>query len=126
MPHTPTGGPSGAVPDAWRALLARTWYRTMPLALRRSRFLAALYAAHALADASGALLDESGEPVALEDIARSCGAGLETARHHLDAALAAGVLADRSGVLHLVPSAVPDWTAAAELLAADHPTGRTA
>lgn len=53
--RSPTA-PAGAVPATWRALLVGPWHREMPVWLRRSRFLIALYALYLDAAASAGVL----------------------------------------------------------------------
>ncbi|MEF9908627.1 hypothetical protein ACQSMD_33395 [Streptomyces flavovirens] len=128
MPDHPP--PAGAIPDTFLAVLRHQWLPTMPAALRRCRFLAALYAAHRLADASGTLCDRRGRPVPVSDVAYASATSETTAALYLAAAVAAGVLTEQSpDLLALSPGAAPDWEAAAATI--DHhlhptPAGSTA
>ncbi|MEU1674809.1 hypothetical protein ABZ752_22680 [Streptomyces roseifaciens] len=110
---------AGAVPALWRALLTGPWRRAMPVQLRRSRFLVALYVAARLADAAGripALVD--GERLVVL-LARSCATSPATAARYLAAAATAGALTPRPpGGWSLSTTTVPDWTAALHQL--DH------
>ncbi|WP_406380778.1 hypothetical protein [Streptomyces sp. NBC_01618] len=117
--HQPPPPPAGPIPDTFVTVLRHQWAPGMPAPLRRCRFLAALYAAHRLADPFGALRDSSGRPVPVGTIAHASATSETTAARYLAAAVAAGVLAERHpGLLVLVPGAVPDWQAAAAVI--DH------
>lgn len=112
--HQPLPPPTGAIPDTFLAVLRHQWAPTMPAPLRCSRFLATLYAAHRLADISGALCDRRGRPVPTADVAHASATSETTAALYLAAAVAAGVLTERHpGLLTLSPGTVPDWQAAA-------------
>ncbi|MFJ9677527.1 hypothetical protein ACIRP2_05645 [Streptomyces sp. NPDC101194] len=124
----PPPAPAGVIPDTFIAVLRHQWVPNMPAPLRRCRFVAALYAAHRLADPSGALRDSGGRPVPVGAIAYASATSETTATRYLAAAIAAGVLTERRpGLFALAPGAVPDWQAAAAVI--DHhriPAGSSA
>lgn len=118
----PTGRPSaGAVPSAYLGLLTRRWTREMPAFLRHSRFYVLLVVAHDRADSLGNVHALDGRDL-VEDLARSCCLPLAGAARHLTAAVASGVITERSpGHYVLAPAAVPDWNAAVDHLTAPTP-----
>jgi hypothetical protein len=104
------------VPAAYLGLLTRRWTREMPAPLRRSRFFVLLVVAHDRADALGTVRALDGGDV-VEDLARACCLSLTGTVRHLTAAVASGVLTERSpGTYALAPAAVPDWPAALDHL----------
>lgn len=109
----PSAGPVAA---AYLGQLAREWEATMPAVLIRSRFLALLYVLHDRADEVGYLRPRHGADV-VQELAHGACLRTEDAVRYLAAAIAAGVVVRRaSDVLALVPSAVPDWSAAVDHL----------
>jgi hypothetical protein len=101
------------VPALWRELLTGPWRRAMPVRLRRSRFLVALYAAARLADATGRIPDPAAGPDVALLLARTCAASPATAARYLAAATKAGALTEYApGRYALTTTADPDWTAA--------------
>ncbi|WP_329326680.1 hypothetical protein [Streptomyces sp. NBC_01689] len=109
---TPALPSAGIIADVWRALLTGPWARDMPVSLRRSRFLVALYGAAGLADDCGRVADPlDGEPLTVR-LGRACAASPETVARYLAAATAAGLLTERPDGWALSTAAVPVWTAA--------------
>lgn len=116
MPPVPSRGP---VPDVFLSLLSGPWARTMPAGLRRSRFLAWLYGLHAHADPHGWIAAREGTADVADSLARASCARLRDGARFLTAALAAGVVTERTpGRYALVTAVAPDWVAAASVLTA--------
>ncbi|KOU99096.1 hypothetical protein [Streptomyces sp. XY533] len=107
-----------AVADTWRALLTGPWTHTMPVELRRGRFLLVAYVAAGLADATGRIPDPADATEPLTDrLARDCATRPESVARILSAATAAGALTEPApGRYALDTTAVPDWAAALDHL----------
>lgn len=103
--------------------LAWKWTREMPRGLKGG-FLTLLYAARAMASASGELrYARNGKPFRIQDIAGAAGCREQDARRYLEAAALAGVVLvlgerrrGRRTLYALALCPAPDWAAAAEYL----------
>ena len=113
---------SGSVPNAYGNALAWRWVPSMPAALKRSNVHTLLYALRSMASAAGELRFADRKPMRIQDIARAAGCDEKDCRDRLEAAIRAGVVRagerrrGRSALYVIVPTPVPDWSAAVAYL----------
>jgi len=107
-----------AVPVSWRNALSWRWAPEMPRPLKGG-FLTVLYAAGAMADASGRLRFKDGRTITRKQLAGAAGSDLREASRYAHAAVAAGVLGiegeQKNGAAPLyllLLNPCPDWSAA--------------
>ncbi|MFE6379206.1 hypothetical protein [Streptomyces roseolus] len=118
----------GSVAHAYGNALARQWAPALPRPLTGG-FLTLLYALRTLASADGRLrYERDGKAVTLPQIAKACRSDQKDVRDHLEAAVAAGVVAivddghgtggkrGRAVMYSLVLCPAPDWERAAGLV----------
>ncbi|MFG2993982.1 hypothetical protein ACGFZK_32605 [Streptomyces sp. NPDC048257] len=124
---------SGGVPHSFRNILYWRWSRELPRPLKQG-FVKLLYALGTAANTRGELrFARDGKPMRISDIASGAVMDEKDCLRHIDAAIAAGVVAvvgtRRRGtqtVYQVMVLPHPDWTAAVASLEASQPTKKRA